>query len=881
MKNRQMTDNINSELRYRRLFEAAQDGILILDAETGAIVDVNPFLIKLLGYSREEFIEKRIWEVGAFRDIEASRNAFEALQQNEYIRYDNLPLMTKDGRLIQVEFVSNVYLVEAEKVIQCNIRDITEREGVNTALRVSEGRYRPIFDNLQDAFLVISSDGKISEANLSACRMFGRSLEDIQQVSIHDLIATHESGAEIVHKELSTNNKVRSVLTMYRADGSSFPVEISLTNYTDALGVINTSAIIHDISRRKEAEESLRIGEERLRVTFEATRIASWDWDIKSDTWYGSTQYFSMLGYEPELGATDRKVWLERIFPDDRLIVEGKIKEVLENHASRYEYEARVLHADGTYRWQFVAGHSVAWDANGNTTRMLGIRMDIDARKKSESKAIAAGEFLQSIQDALSANICILDQEGIIVQVNAAWRKFGLKNNLLHSNHCIGTNYLDVCDSATGPNSEEAAAVAKAIREVRDCGICEMRIEYPCHSSTVKRWFLAHITAFENDKRTWIVVIHVDVTERKLAEENVRKQFEHLTALSAIDRIIAANLDLGLSLSEILTHVTMELGVDAAFVMTLNQSSQMLEFGAERGFRSSAIKNAEMRLGEGLLCNVALERQTINILDIRENMGGDPSMVYISGEGFTCYHGVLLIAAGQVKGLLGVFHRSPFVHDGPWYEFLYTLAGQTAIAIENASLFQNLQRTNLEISQAYDTTIEGWSRALDLRDKETEGHTQRVSVMTVKLARSFGLSEAELVFARWGALLHDIGKMGIPDGILLKPGPLTDEEWIVMKKHPALAFDLLSPIHYLRQALDIPHYHHEKWDGSGYPHGLAGIQIPVAARIFAVVDVWDALRSDRPYRAGWSEDKVREHIRGGSGTHFDPQVVDAFMQIQY
>jgi HD-GYP domain-containing protein (c-di-GMP phosphodiesterase class II) len=151
--------------------------------------------------------------------------------------------------------------------------------------------------------------------------------------------------------------------------------------------------------------------------------------------------------------------------------------------------------------------------------------------------------------------------------------------------------------------------------------------------------------------------------------------------------------------------------------------------------------------------------------------------------------------------------------------------------------------------------------------------------MAVRLARAFGLSEEELVQVRWGALLHDIGKMGVPDGILLKPGPLTEEEWVAMKKHPTFAYEMLSPIRYLRLALDIPYGHHEKWDGTGYPRGLKEEQIPLTARIFAIVDVWDALSSDRPYRPGWTEEEVRKHIRASSGTHFDPQVVEVFMKI--
>lgn len=191
----------------------------------------------------------------------------------------------------------------------------------------------------------------------------------------------------------------------------------------------------------------------------------------------------------------------------------------------------------------------------------------------------------------------------------------------------------------------------------------------------------------------------------------------------------------------------------------------------------------------------------------------------------------------------------------------------------------SLAKREQELLQAYDKTIEGWSYALDLRDKETEGHTLRVTEMTVKLARAAGMSEAELIHVRRGALLHDIGKMGVPDRILLKTDRLTDEEWAIMRKHPEFAYEMLSRIEYLRPALDIPYCHHEKWDGSGYPRGLKGEEIPLAARLFAVVDIWDALRSDRPYRPSWSEEKVLEHIQQLSGTHLDPRAVKLFLEL--
>ena len=200
-------------------------------------------------------------------------------------------------------------------------------------------------------------------------------------------------------------------------------------------------------------------------------------------------------------------------------------------------------------------------------------------------------------------------------------------------------------------------------------------------------------------------------------------------------------------------------------------------------------------------------------------------------------------------------------------------------AAEFSNLFNKLKHSEAQLFAAYDSTIEGWSHALDLRDKETEGHTQRVTEITMKLTHAAGMTEAELVHVRRGALLHDIGKMGVPDHILLKPDRLTDEEWVAMRKHPTFAFELLSPIAFLRPAIDIPYCHHEKWDGSGYPRELKGEQIPLAARLFAIVDVWDALLSDRPYRQGWSKEKVIEHIKSLSGTHFDPKAVELFLKV--
>lgn len=361
--------------------------------------------------------------------------------------------------------------------------------------------------------------------------------------------------------------------------------------------------------------------------------------------------------------------------------------------------------------------------------------------------------------------------------------------------------------------------------------------------------------------------------------EDAGRRLEQLQAARDIDAAISGSLDVRLTLQVFLEKVTTQLRVDAADVLLLNAHTQRLEYAAGRGFRSKGIEQSSLRLGEGHAGRAALERSTIAVPNISESGRPFVRAPLLSDEKFAAYYAVPLLAKGQVKGVLEVFHRSPLDPDQEWHNFLQALAGQAAIGIDNATLFVDLQRANADLTLAYETTLEGWSRALDLRDKETEGHTERVTELTMRLARTMGVRESDLVQMRRGALLHDIGKMGIPDHILFKPGPLTEEEWEIMRRHPAYAYELLSPIPYLRPSLDIPYSHHEKWDGSGYPRRLAGEQIPLAARIFAVADVWDALRSDRPYRSAWPEAKALAYIQEQAGRHFDPTVIEAFLRM--
>ncbi len=370
-----------------------------------------------------------------------------------------------------------------------------------------------------------------------------------------------------------------------------------------------------------------------------------------------------------------------------------------------------------------------------------------------------------------------------------------------------------------------------------------------------------------------------DITGRKQNENIIQRQLEQFRALHTIDLAILSSTDLRITLDTIIAEIIRQLGVDAAAIFLYKPDRPLFEFASGRGFRHTAISRARARFGEGLAGRVAIERRLISRETSPASQADFEQSVYLRGESFVQYWALPLISKGQLKGVLEVFSRTPIETGEEWISFLEALASQAAISIDNSQLFSDLQRSNLELALAYDETIEGWASALDLHDREFEGHTRRVTDICLHLARLMNISEENIVHIRRGALLHDIGKLGIPDSILLKPGPLTDEEWEVVKRHPIYAYELLSPISFLRPALNIPYHHHENWDGSGYPLGLKGERIPFEARMFAVVNTWDVLRSNRPYREAWTDESAIRYIQEQSGQRFDPLITEIFLSM--
>jgi putative nucleotidyltransferase with HDIG domain len=360
----------------------------------------------------------------------------------------------------------------------------------------------------------------------------------------------------------------------------------------------------------------------------------------------------------------------------------------------------------------------------------------------------------------------------------------------------------------------------------------------------------------------------------------------HLTSLMEVSHVINSSLGLERVLEGVMDSLVALTQAERGFLM-LNSADGVPAVRVARGIDHMDLEGDAFAFSRTIVKRVANSGEPILITNAQDDprFEKERSVVLHHLRSILC---APLKTKGRVIGVIFVdnrAHTALFTNND--LEMVTVFADQAAIAIDNARLFDGLQRANreleaanLELETAYDATLKGWVRALDLRDKETRGHTQRVTILTRLLARALGFRDGDLAHITRGALLHDIGKMGIPDSILLKPGGLTPEERELMKQHPQLAYEMLRPIQYLAPAIDIPYCHHERWDGSGYPRGLKGQQIPLMARIFAVADVWDALTSDRPYRKAVNPQEVQKYIRRQVETHFDSQVVDAFLSLE-
>jgi PAS domain S-box-containing protein/putative nucleotidyltransferase with HDIG domain len=481
---------------------------------------------------------------------------------------------------------------------------------------------------------------------------------------------------------------------------------------------------------------------------------------------------------------------------------------------------------------------------------------DITERKEAERAIVESEEKFRTLAQTTGAGIFI-HKGGKLIYVNPMWAEItGYKNQEL-----LGMNLVDLMASG----SKDLVQNYINDRMNNDESIKRYEAQIQPKSGQIK-WIDITTSGIVYEGEQATIGTGIDITERKQKENElqmVAKISEALRVAMTRDEIRPT----------VLREVMSFLDIDGALISTIEGTTEMEIL--DRGMGCWApLDMSRLKLSEGLTGYIIVTGKPY----VNNHASHDPHFVIPELlSNLSSIAGVPLITKGETIGALLI--GSTHILSDNELRLLKTIGDMTASAIHRSDLYEQTSLQAHELKQAYDATLEGWAHALELRDKETQGHSLRIANMTIKLAKSMGYKDEDLENVRRGALLHDIGKMGVPDTILLKPGSLTEDEWVLMHKHPTYAKEMLIDLSYFKDAIDIPFCHHEWWDGSGYPRGLKGTEIPLVARIFSIVDSWDALISDRPYRKAWSKRDALSHIIDQSGNHFDPDVVNAFVHM--
>ena len=817
-----------AEKRYRQLYEGVIDGILAIDL-SGKIIDFNPSLLNLLQYSEAELKALTIWDITPKKWHEETKNTQKQILTRGYSNLVEKEYLSKDGKAIPVEiigFVSQDAQGEASGM-WAFVRDISEKKNTEATLRRQ--------------LLEVTTLHSIASAGTEA-------------TSIDELF---QRTTEILQETLYTDN---FGIMVYN------PLTNTLKPHHSYIGLNEDWMAFEDTVKKGITGRTVR--------TKKPQNIP----DVRKDADYleSNPNTYSELSI-PII--VNKKVFgvinSESDKPNNYTDADQKLLTTLSNQLAVAIEKIQLFEAEKQHTKEITALYDTALATSSELeTDTLYQKLYQEVK---ELFPLDVFSLVRYDQLAETFEIAYQKENDKLIQ---EWigRKFNQEDSMLYKKVVLEQKPF-LSRDLIKEKIPQGMQISEEKRIHSWLGVPLITRGYVIGAISVEAFEAGVFN--ENHRR----LLESIAAQAAIALDNARlleqthNQIERLAALHDIDLVINSSLDLRVTLNILLDQVVEKLSVDAAAVLLLNPRSQILEYTASRGFHTHIIEQYHLRMGEGISGQAAMERHLVQALNLNELEDDLAYTNLMQEEGFASYYSVPLVAKGQIKGVLDLFNRTPLNPDQEWFNFLETLAGQAAIAIDNTGLLEDLHRTNVELSLAYDTTLEGWSKALDLRDKETEGHTQRVVDMTLRIAQSMGIDNEDLTHIRRGALLHDIGKMGIPDSILLKPGPLSDDEWEVMKRHPVYAHDLLFPITHLRSALDIPYHHHEKWNGLGYPLGLKGEQIPLPARIFAVVDVWDALTSDRPYRKAWTSKKALEYIREQSGIQFDPKVVDMFLSL--
>ena len=758
-----------------------------------------------------------------------------------------------------------------------------------------------VLEYAQEAVFVVDTTGTILYANPTGARYFEITVEKMVGKSLKDFLPSEqvdnemEAICKVAEKKESISYK-HPLSIKGRTFHFATRKQPVLNDKNEAVSVLSIST---DITEKMELEENTHLQEEKFRELLEATQNSIWEEDFSGVKKYLATlkadgvpdlkEFFdkdpeALLHCADLIRVTDvnlagmlvygieSKDELAQFRVRDNLTQDSLPifrDEIIALSEGEKVFKSRMVTRHPTIGFVHSNMHVALWPGYEESwERVVVTFADVTLRERYQRELVKSEERYRSLFEYASDAIFLIDTENVqFVDANLnAQKMLGYsRDELFH----IELAALAVTQDISPVEEIFKATLADDQSLFETVLVRKDQTQIPVEISS---------RIFELGNRQYVLSFVRDISERYQAEEKIQRQLHRISVLREIDAIIASSLDLYMSLGVILEYVLSELEVDAADILVYDPTIMMLDVIARRGFRSKVSSFSKRSLSSSFAGEAAMEEKQIFISSIDD---ADRRRLLSSSEdeGFFSYMALPLIARGETKGVLELFHRSPISKNEEWMGFAEALAGQAAIAIENITLFQDLKKANIDLSIAYDTTLEGWSKALEFFDHDTEGHTRRVTELTMRLAAALHVPDAQLVHMRRGALLHDIGKMAIPGEILNKQGQLTDEETQIVQQHPQAAYKLLSSIPFLRPALDIPYCHHERWDGGGYPRGLKGEEIPLAARIFSVVDVWDALTSDRPYRRAWTRQEALDYIQTESGRFFDPDVVSIFSQI--
>jgi PAS domain S-box-containing protein/putative nucleotidyltransferase with HDIG domain len=898
---------LESKERYRHLFETNPYPMYIYNLETLHFLMVNEAFAHHYGYTKDELLEMTIKDI---LPEEEFPKLMQALHQSSE-RLMDWGIWThrkKSGELMEMEVTAHQLNWQGRPAELVLVIDVTERLKTERELINSEERYRRLAENAVDLIYryELVPDRGFSYVSPAATSITGYTPGDHYQDPDLGLELVHPDDRHLL-EDSSTLLSEPVTLRWVRKDGEVIWTEQrNVGIYNEDGELIAIEGIARDITARKQAEQQLRL----LATAMDAAANAIMITNLEGSIDWVNPAFSHLTGYSFDECIGKNPAELLNAGYQSEEFYANMWASILSGEVWQGQLVNR--RKDGRLYSEEMTITPVIED-EGQISHFVAIKQDVSERNQRQRvlEAIATIsnllrtvpelddmlpallEHVVDLLDAQLASVTLIDPlsgENVVASALGEWAQtIGLR---LKPDEGLSGLVISTKSPYTSQDLrlEKRLARSDILTEPQPvAGVPLFSQGEAIGSLWVGRQSIDDLpppefSPHEVSLLSAIADIAANAIQRAVLFEQAQQHVQRLAALHTVDLAINSIHDLRMVLEVIVKQAITHLQVDAVDVLLLNPNSLTLEFAAGHGFYTKGIQQSQVRLGKGKAGLAALEQRSIFTPDLSESESVLAREMMIAGEGFVSHLVLPLSVKGQIKGVFEVFHRSKLEIEGgesqdisDWRHFLDTLATQTAIAIDNAQLYERLHRSNIDLKLAYEATIEGWSRAMDLRDEATEGHTQRVTELAIHTARLMGMDEEELLHLRRGALLHDIGKMSIPDAILLKPAKLNEQEWEIMRQHPVTAYQLLSKIDYLKKALDIPYCHHEKWDGSGYPRGLKGKEIPQAARIFAVVDVWDALRSDRPYRPAWSKKNALQYILENSGSHFDPQVVQSFM----